>query len=85
MTKLSDAKLIVPEGALWVAINEDLFEPHMEELDWSSMLNYYGVSLPTSAVKVGLLTEVLRKGKVCRPIDAYINFVNQPITVVKGY
>jgi len=85
MTKLADAKTIVGSEELWVSVDEDLFEADMLDLDWNSMLMMTGIKLPTKSVKIGLLTEVLRKGKVCRPVGTYIDYENQPIAVVKGY
>ena len=84
MTQLKDAKLIVPTENLWVSVSEELWEDGMGEMTWNDTLSYYSFKLPPTAVKIGLLTEILRKGKICRPINEYIDFDGQPIAVIKG-
>ena len=83
MTKYKDAVLIVPSQELWVAILEEYWEDSLSVLDWNSVLMDSGVKLPTSACKFGLLDEVYRKNKVCRPVGAHNDFNNSPIVVRK--
>ena len=83
MTPLRDAILIVPTQDIWVAVPEDDWNECLAVLDWNSALMRSGCTLPISSVKIGLLEEVFRVGKMCRPIGAYKDFQNQPIVVKK--
>jgi len=83
MTKLSEARMIVPDQALWVAVKAEYWVTELADLDWNSALMGASIRPPVSAVKIGLLEEVLRVNKMCRPIEEYRNFNNQPIVVQK--
>jgi hypothetical protein len=85
MTKLSEAKLIVPDLEIWVAVDEEIWEGDMAYANWNSMMMEREDVVPVKRTKMGMLSEVLRKGKICRPINEFLDFKNKPICIKKGY
>lgn len=85
MTDIIEAKLIVPEQDLWVSVERAYWNDTFESKTWNDALQMTPRELrpPVSAVKVGSIETVYRKGVVCRPLDAYVNFENKPILVEK--
>jgi len=86
MTQVTDAKIIVPTESLWVSVNREYWTDSLAELDWNSALMALPDELrpPVSAVKVGSFSDILRRGKICRPLLEFRDFNNQPLMVEKG-